>query len=51
MIPREKLLALYNTDPKLFGMLMMNIAREVCRRLNKAEDIMLHYALNGKPGK
>ncbi len=51
VIPREKLLALYNTDPKLFGMLMMNIAREVCRRLNKAEDIMLHYALNGKPGK
>jgi len=51
VIPREKLFALYDTDPKLFGMLMMNIAREACRRLNKTEDIMLHYALNGKPEK
>ena len=51
VIPREKLFALYDTDPKLFGMLMMNIAREACRRLNKTEDIMLHYALNEKSGK
>lgn len=47
VIPRDKLFALYHTDPGLFGMLMMNIAREACRRLNKTEDIMLHYALNG----
>ncbi|WP_372807770.1 Crp/Fnr family transcriptional regulator [Pontiella sp.] len=51
MIPREKLFALYDTDPKLFGMLMLNIAREACRRLNKTEEIMLHYALSAKPGK
>jgi CRP-like cAMP-binding protein len=51
VIPRDKLFALYDPDPKLFGMLMMNIAREACRRLNKTEDIMLHYALSGKPGK
>ena len=50
-IPRDKLFQLYDTDSKLFGMLMMNIAREACRRLNKTEDIMLHYALNGKAGK
>jgi CRP-like cAMP-binding protein len=50
VIPREKLFGLYDTDPKLFGMLMMNIAREACRRLNKTEDIMLHYALNGNSG-
>lgn len=50
VIPRDKLFHLYHTDPGLFGMLMMNIAREACRRLNKAEDIMLHYALDGKPG-
>lgn len=51
VIPREKLFALYDTDSKLFGMLMMNIAREACRRLNKTSDIMLHYALHEKPGK
>jgi CRP-like cAMP-binding protein len=50
VIPRDKLFRLYESDPKLFGMLMMNIAREACRRLNKTEDTMLHYALNGKPG-
>jgi len=48
VIPREKLFSLYHSDPKLFGMLMMNIAREACRRLNKTEEVMLHYALNGK---
>lgn len=51
VIPRDRLFHLYDTDTKLFGMLMMNIAREACRRLNKTEDIMLHYALNGKPVK
>ena len=50
VIPRDRLFSLYETEPKLFGMLMMNIAREACRRLNKTEEIMLHYALNGKPG-
>lgn len=49
VLPRDKLFHLYHTDPNLFGMLMMNIAREACRRLSKTEDIMLHYALNGKP--
>lgn len=51
VIPRGKLFELYNDDPRLFGMLVLNIAREACRRLNKAEDTMLHYALNGKPGR
>jgi CRP-like cAMP-binding protein len=51
VIPRDKFFGLYDTDPKLFGMLALNIAREACRRLNKTEDIMLHYALTGKPGK
>jgi CRP-like cAMP-binding protein len=51
VIPRDKLFGMYDEDPKLFGMLMMNIAREACRRLNRTEDVMLHYALEGKPGK
>ncbi|MBN2164355.1 MAG: cyclic nucleotide-binding domain-containing protein [Pontiellaceae bacterium] len=45
VFPRDKLFHLYETDPKLFGMLMMNIAREACRRLIRTEDVMLHYAL------
>ncbi len=48
VIPREKLFALYDTNPRLFGMLMMNIAREASRRLNRTEEVMLHYALDGK---
>ena len=48
VMPRDKLFHLYNTEPKLFGMLMMNIAREACRRLIKTEDTMLHYALEKK---
>jgi CRP-like cAMP-binding protein len=51
VIPRDKLFRLYDSDPKLFGMLILNIAREACRRLNMTEDIMLHYALEGKPGR
>lgn len=50
VIPREKLFALYESDAKLFGMLMMNIAREACRRLNRTEDVMLHYALERTHG-
>ena len=45
VLPREKLFGFYRSDPGLFGMLMMNIAREACRRLIRAEDVMLHYAL------
>jgi CRP-like cAMP-binding protein len=51
VVPREKLFALYHTDPKLFGMLILNIAREACRRLSKAEDTMLHYALDERHGR
>lgn len=51
VIPREKLFGLYDTDPKLFGMLVLNIAREACRRLHQTEEVMLHYALDGKPGR
>ena len=45
VIPREKLFELHGTDPKLFGLLILNIAREACRRLKKTENTMLHYAL------
>jgi CRP/FNR family transcriptional regulator, cyclic AMP receptor protein len=35
---------LYHEDPPLFGMLVLNIAREACRRLHKTDEILLHYA-------
>lgn len=38
---------IYNEQPKVFGILILNIAREVSRRLQKADEILLHYA-NGK---
>ena len=50
VIPREKLFGLYDSDPRLFGMLILNIAREACRRLNRTENVMLHYALEGNSG-
>ena len=51
VVPRDKMFRLYDTDSKLFGMLVLNIAREACRRLSKAEDTMLHYALDERPGR
>lgn len=49
VIPREKMFQLHHTDPELFGILMLNIAREACRRLKKTENTMLHYALKARP--
>jgi CRP/FNR family transcriptional regulator, cyclic AMP receptor protein len=36
--------SLYREDPALFGILILNIAREACRRLHRTDEIMLHYA-------
>lgn len=49
VLPRDKLFGLHESEPKLFGLIMMNIAREACRRLKKTENTMLHYALGDKP--
>jgi len=51
VIPREKLFGLYEKDTRLFGLLILNIAREACRRLNQSQEILLHYAFEGKPGR
>jgi CRP-like cAMP-binding protein len=48
IFPRHELFGLYETDPGLFGMLMLNIAREACRRLRKTGDVMLNYAMRKK---
>jgi len=43
VLPRAALFGLYETDTKLFAMLVLNIAREACRRLNRADENLLHY--------
>ena len=44
MLPREGLLAIHREDPSLFGLLILNIAREACRRLHHTDQTFLHYA-------
>lgn len=39
----ESLLSLYHTNKDVFGMLILNIAREACRRLHKTDAVLLHY--------
>jgi signal-transduction protein with cAMP-binding, CBS, and nucleotidyltransferase domain len=37
------LMSIYDSDKELFSILILNIAREVCRRLYASDDIFLHY--------
>lgn len=36
--------ALYHEDVRLFALLILNIAREACRRLHRTDETFLHYA-------
>ncbi len=40
---------LYEEDPKLYGLLMMNIAREISRRLRRCDQTILEFALPVDP--
>lgn len=42
-LTRPALLELQRKDIRLFALLMMNIARELARRLKMTDDILLHY--------
>ena len=42
-ISRHSLIALQHEDITLFALLMMNIARELARRLKFTDDVLLHY--------
>ncbi|MDP3919434.1 MAG: cyclic nucleotide-binding domain-containing protein [Candidatus Omnitrophota bacterium] len=44
-LSRAALLSIFDQDKELFGFLMMNIAREACRRLGQADEVLLHYVL------
>ena len=45
VLSRNALLSLMKTDLDLFSILILNIAREACRRLYKTDEILLHYVL------
>jgi CRP/FNR family cyclic AMP-dependent transcriptional regulator len=46
VLSRKALLNYYKTDLNLFSVLILNIAREACRRLSQTDEILLHYVLN-----
>ena len=43
VLSRNTLLSLYKSNLQMFSILIMNIAREVCRRLHKSDEVLLHY--------
>jgi len=43
VLSRRALICLQHEDIELFALLMMNIARELARRLQLTDDILLHY--------
>ncbi len=45
VLSRNTLLSLYKTDLELFSILILNIARETCRRLYATDEVLLHYVL------
>ncbi len=48
VLSRQGLLKLQKTDIELFALLMMNIARELARRLKLTDDILLRYVRTHK---
>jgi CRP-like cAMP-binding protein len=45
VLSRSTLLSLYKSDLEMFSTLILNIAREACRRLAKTDEILLHYVV------
>jgi len=43
VLSRQALVSIFDTDKELFALLILNIAREACRRLHKTNEILLHY--------
>ncbi|MGL1902368.1 MAG: cyclic nucleotide-binding domain-containing protein [Fibrobacterales bacterium] len=47
VLTKKALMTFFHEDPKLFGYITLNIAREACRRLSKADNTLLHYVNRG----
>ena len=43
VLSRKALMSIYDSDKDIFSILILNIAREVSRRLYASDDILLHY--------
>jgi len=43
-LPARAIHDLYHEDPVTFGLLILNIARDACRRLYKTDQVFLQYA-------
>ena len=45
VLSRKALLAFLKSNLELFSILILNIAREACRRLSQTDQILLHYVM------
>ncbi len=45
VLSRKALLSFLKTNLELFSLLILNIAREACRRLSQTDQILLHYVM------
>lgn len=43
VIPKKSFLNFYHTDKDLFCLLILNVARDISRRLKQTDDLLLHY--------
>ena len=43
ILSRKVLMDIFETNSRLFSLLILNIAREIARRLHHTDEILLHY--------
>ncbi|MDR0306737.1 MAG: cyclic nucleotide-binding domain-containing protein [Chitinispirillales bacterium] len=43
ILSRKVLMDIFESDSRLFSLLILNIAREIARRLHHTDEILLHY--------
>lgn len=43
VLSKETFFQIYEEDKVIFSILILNITREICRRLKKIDDTLLHY--------
>jgi CRP-like cAMP-binding protein len=51
VLTREALLSIFDSNPELFGKLILNIAREACRRLHHTDETILHLRISSVDSK
>ena len=48
VLKRQLLMQLFEEDKALFSLLILNIARELARRLHHTDEVLLHYGKSGR---